>query len=52
MSNQTYKKNQLVGTATRTSRNIYILDEEKENCYFGSEEESWMWHKRLGHINF
>jgi hypothetical protein len=46
------KSNKLVGTATRTSSNIYILDEEKEKCYLGSEDESWLWHKRLGHINF
>jgi hypothetical protein len=46
------KTNQLVGTATRTSNNIYILDEKDENCYLGHEDESWLWHKRLGHINF
>jgi hypothetical protein len=46
------KSNKLVGTAIRTSSNIYILDEEKEKCYLGSEDESWLWHKRLGHINF
>jgi hypothetical protein len=45
------KSNKLVGTTTRTSSNIYILDEEKEKCYLGSEDESWLWHKRLGHIN-
>jgi hypothetical protein len=41
------KSNKLVGTTTRTSSNIYILDEEKEKCYLGSEDESWLWHKRL-----
>jgi hypothetical protein len=41
------KSNKLVGTATRTSSNIYILYEEKEKCYLGSEDESWLWHKRL-----
>jgi hypothetical protein len=46
------KSNKLVGTTTRTSRNIYILEEEKEKCYLGSEDESWLWHKRLGNINF
>jgi hypothetical protein len=46
------KTNQLVGTTTRTSNNIYILDEKDENCYLGHEDESWLWHKRLGHINF
>ena len=46
------KTNQLVGTATRKPRNIYILDEKKEDCYLGNEDENWLWHKRLGHINF
>jgi hypothetical protein len=46
------KSNKLVGTTIRTSSNIYILDEEKEKCYIGSEDESWLWHKRLGRINF
>ena len=45
------KSNKLVGTATRTSNKIYILDEKDENCYLG-HDESWLWHKRLGHINF
>ena len=46
------KTNQLVGTTTRTPNNIYILDEKDENCYLGNEDESWLWHKRVGHINF
>ena len=46
------KTNQLVGRDTRTPNNIYILDEKDENCYFGNEYESWLSHKRLGHINF
>jgi hypothetical protein len=36
------KTNQLVGTTTRTSNNIYILDEKDENCYLGHEDESWL----------
>ena len=46
------KTKQLVGTATRTPNNIYILDDKDENCYLGNEDESWLWHKRLRHINF
>jgi hypothetical protein len=46
------KTNQLVGTTTRTSNNIYILDEKDENCYLVHQDERWLWHKRLGHINF
>jgi len=46
------KTNRLVGTTTRTPSNIYILDENKEDCYLGNEDENWLWHKRLGNINF
>jgi hypothetical protein len=46
------KTDKLVGTATRTSSNVYILDDKRDKCYLGSENESWLWHKRLGHINF
>ena len=46
------KTNQLVGAATITSNNIYMLDEKDENYYIGHEDESWLWHKTLGHIIF
>jgi hypothetical protein len=37
----------------RTPENIYILNEiEKERCCLGRENESWLWHKRMGHMNF
>ena len=45
--------NRLVATATRTPNNIYILNEiGKEICCLGKEDESWLWHKRMGHIHF
>jgi hypothetical protein len=46
------KTNQLVGTTTRTSNCIYILNEKDENRYLGHQDESWLWHKILGHISF
>ena len=43
----------LVATATRTPNNIYVLDEiESEKCHLGKEDESWLWHRRMGHIHF
>jgi hypothetical protein len=43
----------LVATAVRTPRNIYVLNEiGKEKCFLGKEDESWLWHRRMGHINF
>ena len=43
----------LVTTAARTSSNIYVLSEiGNEKCSLGNEDESWIWHKRMGHIHF
>jgi hypothetical protein len=43
----------LVGTAPKTPKNVYILDAKlNEECHINSVDESWLWHRRLGHINF
>jgi hypothetical protein len=43
----------LVPNANRTMRNVYVLDEVKgENCCIGKLNESWLWHRRISHINF
>jgi hypothetical protein len=43
----------LVVTAARTSSNIYVLSEiGNGKCCLGKEDESWLWHKRMGHIHF
>jgi hypothetical protein len=43
----------LVGTAARTSNNIYVLSEiGNEKCCLGKEYEIWLWHKRMGHMHF
>jgi hypothetical protein len=43
----------LVATTIRTPKNICILNEiEKERCFFGKEDESWIWHRRMGHMHF
>jgi hypothetical protein len=43
----------LVTTTARTSINVYVLSEiENEKCSLGKEDESWLWHKRMGHIHF
>jgi hypothetical protein len=43
----------LVATATRTSSNIYVLSEiVNEKCCLGKEDESWLWHRRMGHMHF
>jgi hypothetical protein len=43
----------LIATAARTSSNIYVLSEiGNENCFLGKEDESWLWHRRMGYIHF
>ncbi|XP_043699838.1 uncharacterized protein LOC122650492 [Telopea speciosissima] len=43
----------LVAASMRTSGNLYMLTNEMEgSCLFGQQDENWLWHKRLGHINF
>jgi hypothetical protein len=43
----------LIATAARTSSNIYVLSEiGNEKCFLGKEDESWLWHRRMGHIHF
>ena len=30
-----------------------MLDEiKRESCYLGKEDESWLWHGRMGHIHY
>ena len=43
----------LVATTSKTPNNIYMLDEiKRERCCLGKEDESWLWHRRMGHIHF
>jgi hypothetical protein len=43
----------LVATAARTSSDIYVLSEiGNEKCCLGKEDESWLWHRRMGHMHF
>jgi hypothetical protein len=42
----------LVADAPRTSSNVYILNIDKEEkCCLSQLDESWLWHKRLGHLS-
>jgi hypothetical protein len=43
----------LVATIARTSSNIYVLSEIGNEIFFlGKEDESWIWHRIMGHIHF
>jgi len=42
-----------VATTVRTPNNIYILNDiGKDRCFLGMENESRIWHIRMGHMNF
>jgi hypothetical protein len=43
---------QLVAKGIRTENNVYVLKEEKEECHLRKYDEIWLWHTRLGHLNF
>jgi hypothetical protein len=43
---------QLITKGIRTENNVYVLKEEKEECHLSKYDESWLWHRRLGHLNF
>jgi hypothetical protein len=43
----------LIATTARNSSNIYVLSEiGNEKCCIRKEDESWLWHRRMGHIHF
>jgi hypothetical protein len=43
----------LVAKDIRTENNVYVLKEEvQEECNLSKYDESWLWHRRLGHLNF
>ena len=46
------KFGKIVATASRAPNDIYILDETPKGCFLAKEDESWLWHKQMGHINF
>ena len=39
------------GTAVRTPSNVYLLENE-EPCYMIQIDECFLWHRRMGHLNF
>jgi hypothetical protein len=42
----------LVATTIRTQNNIHVLNEiGKERCCLGKENEIWLRHRRVGHMN-
>ena len=43
----------IIGKGTRSPGNVYVLNEiEGNKCYIRQNDNSWLWHKRLAHLNF
>jgi hypothetical protein len=43
---------QVVAKGIRIENNVYVLKENREECHLSKHDESWLWHRRLGHLNF
>jgi hypothetical protein len=43
---------QMVAKSIRTENNVYLLKENREECHLRKHDESWLWHRRLGHLKF
>ena len=45
-------KGKLIGLGKQTKGNVFYLDLGDCSCFIAQIEESWLWHKRLCHVNF
>jgi hypothetical protein len=43
---------QVVAKGIRTNNNVYVLKEDRQECHLRKHDESCLWHRRLGHLNF
>jgi hypothetical protein len=43
---------QVVAKGIRIEDNVYVLKEDREECHLSKHDEIWLWHRRLGHLNF
>lgn len=41
-----------IATGNQTRGNIFHLNNSKKTCLIAHIDESWLWHKRLCHVNF
>ena len=45
-------KGNLVGSGKQIKGNLFYLDLSESSCFIAQVEESWLWYKRLCHVNF
>jgi hypothetical protein len=49
---KTVNRGEMIAKGVRTENNVYVMKEDKEKCHLSKLDESWLWHRRLGHLNF
>ena len=42
----------MIGSGKQTKGNLFHLELGECSCFIAQVEESWLWHKRLCHVNF
>ena len=45
-------KGNLIGSGKQTKGNLFYIDPSDFSCFIAQVEESWLWHRRLRHVNF
>ena len=45
-------KGKLIGSGKQIKGNLFYIDLGECLCFFSQVEESWLWHRRLCHVNF
>ena len=46
------EKGNLVGSGKQTKGNLFYFDIGEFSYFISQVEESWLWHRRLCHVNF
>jgi hypothetical protein len=49
---KTTNTRELLAKGVRTENNVFVLKEDKEKFHLIKIDEIWLWHRRLGHLNF
>jgi hypothetical protein len=42
----------VVDKGIRIENNVYVMKENREEWHLRKHDESWLWYRRLGHLNF
>ena len=45
-------KGNLIGLGKKTKGNLFYHELGECSCFINQVEESWLWHRRLCHVNF